>query len=115
MDNGTNKNNQLIKRGKIFRGVMYFNMVVIVLLFVILGIGWVSDRNYYSHGGGDVMALLYVGPIVILNMLALLYFIVISLLTIRRGQVALIQYKKCAAIYGAQLLLSIIAIIIIFI
>ena len=112
----SNVTNKAPKGGKLFRGVMYFNMAAIVLLFILMDINWMKNREYYSsEGGGGVMAFFYIGPIVILNMIALLYFVVISLLSIHKGQDALAQYKKCAVVYGVQLLLSIIAILIVFI
>ena len=60
---------------KVFDGLMYFNIVVVVLLFLALGVNWIVNREKYSMGGaGTVMALLYWGPIIIINMIAFVCF-----------------------------------------
>ena len=87
-------------------------MIVVVLLFIFLGVSWMMNREYYSHGGGAVMVLLYIGPIVILNMFALVYYMVILFSLAHRGQEATLQLKKCKRVYVTQLLLSLIAIVI---
>ena len=106
---------KLERRAKIFRGVMYFNIVVIILLFVFLGISWIQNSDYYNSGGaGAVMAIMYVGPIIVLNMVATIYYILV-VLTLKNREAVAEQYYKCNIAYGAHVLLSIVAVAILWI
>lgn len=114
---------QSIKTINFFVKLEYVVMSIVGVLFLIGGIRWTINKDYYNHNGaGIVMAFFYIGPIIILNVLTISGFIFISLGTlaaaIKKNSVykytILKCYKKYAMIFVAELLLSVVSMAIIF-
>ena len=104
---------------KIFNGLIYFNIVVVVLLFLVFGINWIVNRDYYNAGGaGTMIALLYCGPIILVNVVAFTYFLILSILAVSRKKinqkVVARLYKKSGILFGVEILVSMIALACIF-
>ena len=101
---------------KVFNGLMYFNIVVVILLFLAFGIRWIIERNDPLAGGaGMVMALVYWGPIVIINMIALTCLLILSIIMACRKNInpgmVIKLYKKSAATFGIELIISLVAMV----
>ena len=112
---------QSIKTINFFIKLEYVVISIVGILFLIEGMPWVLNKDYY-RGAGIVMAFFYMDPIVILNVLTISGFIFISLGTlaaaIKKNSVykytILKCYKKYAMIFVAELLLSVVSMAIIF-
>ena len=116
------KGNSLEKYGKFtrfFNGLMYFAIICEGLLFLTLGVGWLLRKDEYNAGGGGMgMALLYTGPILMLNFVTIIMFIALSLSASNNKKYnrtwVMKQYKKSALLFGIEFLIGISANLVLF-
>lgn len=114
MSNSSNEIAHKKRHALVFRCVMYFNIAIMLLLFFTLGLSWIQDRDYNHGAGGEVMVFIYIAPIFLLDMIATVYYIVIYMMLNRREAVAR-EYYKCKVAYRAHILLSVIAIVLLWV
>ena len=107
-----------IQNLKVFRYVTYFAIAIIIFLFLILGIPWLSDSYYRNSGGGGVMAFFYITPILLLDVIMTLYFIIVSIAAVASRKKIGIgsetikrQYQYCFVVLGIMIILSLCSII----
>ena len=105
---------------KVFRGIAYFAIAVILLLFLTMGISWMSNREHYENGGaGTVIAMFYIAPILLMDIIIVIYFGIIST-TVKKRMIDTNyefikqQYRQCSIVFGIVMILSFCSIAVLF-
>ena len=105
---------------KVFRGIAYFAIAVILLLFLTMGISWMSNREHYESGGaGTVIAMFYIAPILLMDIIIVIYFGIIST-TVKKRMIDTNyefikqQYRQCSIVFGIVMILSFCSIAVLF-
>lgn len=109
------KSARAVKTFRALTKVEYALTILVAILFLLMGSPWIlhSDR-YVGQGAGAAMVFSYIIPIVVLNGITLLCFLVFSLLAIRRSPnkaTILKYYKKYALACTIKLVVSVAAIV----
>ena len=101
---------------KFFSKMVYFVIICEVLLFLVIGVDWLIHK---ASGAGMVVALFYTGPIIIMNTITTILFVILSILAIcnkkHDPKLVATKYKKGALLFIKGLLVGVIANLILFV
>ena len=108
-----------IKSSKIFNWLIYFALISEALLFLILGIRFIAEKTMSTDGGGDVIALIYTGPMIIINLIIIPFFLILSISRMANKSInhSLLKkmYQKNTMLFIIEIVFALFANIIIFI
>ena len=108
-----------IKSSKIFNWLIYSTLICEVFLFLVLGIQFITERAKSAGGGGDVIALLYTGPMIIINLIIIPFFLILSINRMANKSInhSLLKkmYQKNTMLFIIEIAFALFANIIIFI
>lgn len=108
-----------IKSSKIFNWLIYSTLICEVFLFLVLGIQLITERAKSTGGGGDVIALFYTGPMIIINLIIIPFFLMLSInrMTNKSINHSLLKkmYQKNTMLFIIEIAFALFANIIIFI
>lgn len=109
-----------LKASNFFNGLVYFVLGCEILLFLFEGIPYIVNKKEYSSGGSDtVVAFTYIGPMLILNLIIIPYFLILSInrLTNKKYNEYVVKkiYKKNAILFTIEIVFALFANLIIFI
>lgn len=107
------KNTKIIKLiAKIFRGLIHVVNAIIIVAFVAIIFLLFNNNSNYKNGGGTVMAFVFFGPIVLINLLTIPLRIIVGMILNKvkadRGT-AMRELNHCSKVFNEELALSAIA------
>lgn len=101
-----------LKASKIFNGLLYFTIGCEVLLFLSLGLSYLTQKGE-DPSIGSVMVFLYTGPMLIVNQIIIPYFLILSInrLANKKYNKRIVKeiYKKNAILFIIEIAFAIFA------
>ena len=109
------KSLRIVKFFEVLAKINHIIRIIIMVLFLTEGLFWILQYDPHAHGAGTVFAFFYMAPIFFLDILALVLFLlatVLLLISLRNPYKLIIRiaYKEFAIESGKTLLASILAI-----